>query len=199
MNRLSAEIVTEEIFDLYDRFGGTVHLGETVTQLEHMAQTARLARLMGNDEEVILAAFLHDVGHICAAGYTALKMGEYGIKNHEKIAAGFLRNRGFSKKVLRLVELHVSAKRYLIYKNPAYFEGLSAASKKTLEFQGGIMLDEEVVDFESDPYFETAVELRRWDDLAKEINQDITGELELLKNSMLHHLTRENNKTLQFV
>ncbi len=68
------------------------------------------------------------------------------------------------------MENHVQAKRYLTYKLPSYFENLSAASKKTLEYQGGVMSKEEAMAFEQDPLFELSIQMRKWDEEAKEMN-----------------------------
>lgn len=46
--------------------------------------------------------------------------------------------------------------------------GLSWASKRTLEFQGGVMTDREAAKFESNPRFEYIIQLRRWDEMAKD-------------------------------
>ncbi len=51
---------------------------------------------------------------------------------------------------------------------PGYFETLSLPSKVSLEFQGGIMNEEEVASFEKFEFYKEAVALRRWDDLAKD-------------------------------
>ena len=75
--------------------------------------------------------------------------------------------------IAKLVEYHVHAKRYLTYKYPAYYAHLSEASKKTLEFQGGVMHDGEAEAFQKDPLFETSILMRNWDDLAKEANRPI--------------------------
>ena len=53
----------EEIFSLYDRFGSADYIGEPVSQIEHMSQSAELAIREGYDDEVVLAAFFHDIGH----------------------------------------------------------------------------------------------------------------------------------------
>ena len=42
---------------------------------------------------------------------------------------------GFSNKVAELVEAHVLVKRYLTFKYPDYYTGLSEASKTTLKYQ----------------------------------------------------------------
>ena len=106
-----AQKITDEIFEMYEHYGGNDYAGEKVTQLEHMVQAAELAEEQGYDEEVILAAFLHDIGHIAepATGENGAmpaerQMGGFGIRDHEEIGAAFLQSRGFSKKIVRLVE-----------------------------------------------------------------------------------------------
>jgi putative nucleotidyltransferase with HDIG domain len=133
-----------------------------------MSQSAELAIKAGADDEVVLAAFFHDIGHICVQNDSSLKMGSVGIKSHEEIGAGFLRSRGFSERLAQLVENHVKAKRYLTYKYPEYFNQLSEASKQTLIFQGGVMTESEAIEFEQDPLFEPSILLRKWDEAAKE-------------------------------
>jgi predicted HD phosphohydrolase len=68
-----------------------------------------------------------------------------------------------------LVRNHVEAKRYLTFKHPEYYNQLSEASKKTLEFQGGVMTEEEAIAFEKMPMFDLYLRMRTWDDLAKEV------------------------------
>ncbi|HEY9196248.1 MAG TPA: phosphohydrolase, partial [Mucilaginibacter sp.] len=58
--------VVKEVFSLYEKFGDEDYIGEPVSQLEHMSQAAALAQAEGQDDEVILAAFFHDIGHLCA-------------------------------------------------------------------------------------------------------------------------------------
>ena len=163
------------------------YAGEKVTQLEHMVQAAQLAEEQGFDEEVVLAAFLHDIGHICETGHGDNEMDGFGIKDHEEIAAEFLKKRGFSKKLIRLVESHVEAKRYLTYKDPGYYDQLSDASKKTLEYQGGRMEKDEAEAFEQYPLFNLIVQMRRWDEEAK-IEHKPLPDLDHYRNMILHHL-----------
>src|ERR1700761_3321195 len=100
MTAEQAEKITNEIMDLYAGYGGAEYAGEKVSQLEHMAQAAQLAEEQGYDEEVILAAFLHDIGHLSEdAAHDAndpARMGAFGIKDHEELGAEFLREKGFS-------------------------------------------------------------------------------------------------------
>lgn len=171
MNKV--DIIIEEVFGLYDQFGAADYIGEPVSQLEHMSQAAQLAMEARCDREVILAAFFHDIGHICVMKNPGNDLSGFGVVAHEKIGADFLRSRGFPERMARLVESHVATKRYLCYREPAYYDKLSEASKKTLELQGGPMTGEEAIEFEKDPLAHEMIQMRRWDDLAKETNQPI--------------------------
>jgi phosphonate degradation associated HDIG domain protein len=176
--------IVDHVFDLYVVHGHEDYIGEPVSQIEHMSQSAQRATGEGYDEEVILAAFFHDIGHICTTVTPGMSMSGYGMKSHEKIGANYLRRLGFPERIAKLVENHVQAKRYLTYKYSAYYDQLSEASKKTLEFQGGIMTPEEAKAFENDPLFEVSIRMRKWDELAKEINVPVI-ELSTLKNMAL--------------
>ncbi|MEZ4903796.1 MAG: HDIG domain-containing protein [Spirosomataceae bacterium] len=156
-----------EIRQLFESQGDEQYYGEDVSQLEHASQGADLAHKGGFDAAVQAAAFLHDIGHLMPSEMEEELMEIYGRKDHEEVAADWLGERGFPEKVCALVANHVNAKRYLTYKNPKYFAGLSEASRKTLEFQGGPMSLEEATTFEQNPYFELIIQMRRWDEAAK--------------------------------
>ncbi len=160
------------ITNLFAQSGQDAYFGEPVTQLEHALQTAQLAEQNGADDETVVAAFLHDIGHLLspelAHGESTLEyMDGYGTVDHEQLGAEFLREQGFSEKVAQLIENHVNAKRYLVFKHPDYFARLSEASVKTLEFQGGPMKAGEALAFETNPYFKGILQLRAWDEQAK--------------------------------
>ncbi len=177
---MSAQNTVNEIFALYEKYGNEDYIGEAISQIEHMSQAAQLAIQGGFDDEVILAAFFHDIGHICVSRNTASNMGGYGVKSHEKIGADYLREKGFSERIAKLVENHVEAKRYLTFRYPDYYNNLSEASKRTLEYQGGKMTSEEADSFEQDPLFEASIQLRKWDELAKEVDTPLI-DLEIIK------------------
>jgi len=158
--------VVARVFGLYERFGASDYIGEPVSQLEHMSQAAELAMAEGCDDEVVLAAFFHDIGHLCAEG--ADNMGGYGVVSHERLGADYLREAGFSERLARLVEYHVQAKRYLTLREPGYYAQLSEASRRTLEYQGGVMSAAEADAFAADPLCALSLRIRRWDELAKE-------------------------------
>jgi phosphonate degradation associated HDIG domain protein len=192
MKTFEAEKIADEVIELYRKHGGNEYAGEKVTQLEHMYQSAQLAEQQGYEEEVILAAFLHDIGHICVSAQGDNEMDGFGIKDHEEVGAEYLQAKGFSKKLIRLVESHVEAKRYLTRKRPGYYEQLSEASKKTLEFQGGVMSEDEANAFEQYPLFKLIVQMRMWDEEAKNEHQPV-GELEKYREMIVRHLSKQNN------
>ena len=180
------EQVIAGVFALYERFGGSDYIGEPVSQIEHMSQAAELAMAEGYDDEVVLAAFFHDIGHICAAE-SAENMAGFGVVSHECLGADYLRRAGFSERMARLVEYHVQAKRYLTLKEPGYYERLSEASRRTLDYQGGVMTAEEAQVFERDPLCAISVRMRQWDEMAKEMNVPVI-DLDFLKEKALRLL-----------
>lgn len=185
------ESVLDQVFEPYLKHGADDYIGEAVSQIEHMSQCAELARLQGHDDEVILASFFHDLGHICAKYDEADNMGGFGRISHEKVGADFLRARGFSEKIATLVERHVEAKRYLCARSSAYYNKLSAASKQTLKFQGGPMSAAEVAAFESDPLHSLYIELRAWDELAKQQNHPVP-DLDIYRSMARKHLQQKD-------
>jgi len=183
------EQIVSEILALYDRYGNNDYIGEPVSQIEHMSQAAQLAIAAKAEDEVVLAAFFHDIGHICVAKNNSNDMDGYGIVEHEKIGADFLREKGFPENIAELVGSHVEAKRYLTFKYPDYLANLSEASRNTLEHQGGVMTSEEANAFEQNPLFEQMILLRKWDEQAKETRKAII-DLEVIRKKALDVLRR---------
>lgn len=160
------EYVVQELRRLFQE-KGHLSYGEGVSQQEHMLQCAALAKAANYDNEVVIAAFLHDVGHLLEGTPFESQLGN---ERHEDIAAAYLISRGFSKKVISLVQSHVAAKRYLVFRDTKYYDSLSEASKATLKMQGGQMSILEAIAFESEPYFELKIQIRMWDDRGKATN-----------------------------
>ncbi len=182
--------IAEQIIDLYKKKGGANYSGENITQLEHASQAAQLAEKNGQEEEIILAAFLHDIGHLLDDEPAAENMDGYGVKDHEALGADYLLRLGFSEKIATLVKSHVEAKRYLCAVNTRYYEQLSHASKMTLQFQGGPMKEQEVKAFEQNPLKNLIIKMRTWDEEAKYPNIPI---IDLKKmQRMIEHQLNEN-------
>lgn len=178
------EWIADEIIEMLTK-GKHVSYGEDISQLEHALQCAKLATDPHSDEEVILAALLHDIGHVCAP--EAERMGDLGAVDHEALGAEYLRQHGFSERVAELVQSHVQAKRYLTFKNPHYHAQLSEASKRTLIHQGGPMKAEECAAFEMDPLFKEKLRLRSWDEQGKLVNVTIPP-LSTYRPLLIRHL-----------
>lgn len=155
------------IATLFAHSGQDAYFGEPVTQLEHALQSAQLAEQAGADRETVVAAFLHDIGHLLPVEAGVGYMDGYGTVDHERLGADYLRGLGFSEKVAQLIENHVNAKRYLVAKRMGYVDRLSEASLRTLEFQGGPMTPAEAARFEQHPYFDEILQMRQWDEQAK--------------------------------
>lgn len=192
MNEQEIHQRVEDIFGLYEKHGAEAYYGEEVSQLEHMCQSAELARKGGYEDEVILAAFFHDIGYLIQSD-TKETMGGYGRINHEKEAGAFIRRMGFSEKVASLAEQHVNAKRYLTFADPGYYDRLSEASKNTLKHQGGPMSAEEAAAFKADPLFELNIAMRRWDEEAKLQNQALP-DLKIYREIAERHLLKQAGK-----
>lgn len=152
------------ILGLLQEGGATAYLGQPVTQLEHALQAAALADSAGASDALVLAALLHDIGHLLTGG-TAV--GDYGgDRRHEHVGSHWLSDY-FDPVVTAPVGLHVAAKRYLCAVEPAYASTLSEASQESLALQGGPMNGVQRLEFERSPWAKDAVALRRWDDAAK--------------------------------
>lgn len=157
----------DDIVHLLSNKGQAQYGREAVSQLDHALQCARHAEESGEAHETIVAALLHDLGHLLAENRTDVHDVEQQRDDlHQYIALPFLRN-VFPDAVLEPIRLHVDAKRYLCATDATYWESLSPASKRSLVLQGGISSGEEAKAFIAQPFAEQAVRLRRYDDLAK--------------------------------
>lgn len=153
--------MVQRILTLYETRGVRLYDG-AVDQVAHALQAAVLAERAGAAEALVVAALLHDVGHLLEEAGASADADAF----HERLGARFL-TAWFPPAVVAPVALHVAAKRYLVATDPTYAAQLSAASQRSLALQGGALSREEVARFESLPHADAAVRLRRWDDGAK--------------------------------
>jgi [1-hydroxy-2-(trimethylamino)ethyl]phosphonate dioxygenase len=157
--------IVDEIMDLFARRGTAAYHGEAVSQTEHALQAANLAVEERAPDHLVVAALLHDVGHLLKGQDEDLA--GHGLDGrHEEAGCAWL-GVHFGPQVTEPIRLHVAAKRYLCAVDPGYLAGLSPASRLSLSLQGGPMVAEERADFESNLFYHDAVRLRRWDDTAK--------------------------------
>ena len=166
--QMTGMIATEKVVTLFDYMErrGQSFYDESVTQLEHACQCANQAQLYGGSTTQVTSALLHDMGHFLLDEHNAENDFLEEDQNHEEIGANYLEP-FFPEVVTTPIRLHVPAKRYLCTTDASYYEGLSEASKRSFRLQGGGMSDEERAAFECIPHYQDALQLRRWDDLAK--------------------------------
>jgi phosphonate degradation associated HDIG domain protein len=157
--------IADEIVNIFSDKGQSSYFGEPVSQLEHALQTAFFAQQEQAPPHLVVAALVHDIGHLVED--TPENIADQGVDaRHEESGEQWLKAR-FGPEVFEPVHLHVRAKRYLCATDPAYLGKLSPASIQSLALQGGPMSPGEVQEFEANPFYREAVRLRLWDDRAK--------------------------------
>jgi gamma-butyrobetaine dioxygenase len=148
--------------------GATWFGDEPVSALDHALQCAARARAARARDEVVLAALLHDVGHLVS------DVEESPVTHHGHWAARFLRP-FVPGRVAWLVEHHVIAKRYLCTVDRTYAEGLSLGSLRSWLRQGGPLDRPACLVLEREPGLPDLLALRRWDEAAKEPRVSVPG------------------------
>ena len=160
-----------DVISIYAKWG-THTYDEQLSQMDHAIQCAALAQQSGASDNLIIASLLHDIGHLLEL---ESKSGNVNIEiddKHESTGTRYLA-RSFGSGVTAPIALHVDAKRYLCAVEPTYFDTLSEGSVRSLELQGGPMMDEEARRFEGLAGFKDAVSLRRWDEQGKILDLEV--------------------------
>jgi phosphonate degradation associated HDIG domain protein len=157
--------LADEVFTIFERRGSGAYFGERVSMAEHCLQAAYFATQESAPPALVVAALLHDIGHLIEAVPDELADWSTDAR-HEVIGAAWLARR-LPPEVAEPVRLHVPAKRYLCATDPNYVAMLSHASLVTLELQGGPMPRGELLQFETERYCREAIRVRRWDDQGK--------------------------------
>jgi len=159
-------LTLNDIEALFQQRGHEQYSGEPVTQLQHALQSAHLGEQEEASDELVTAAFLHDLGHLLHdLGETPSMQGVDDV--HQYLVLPFLRGL-FPDSVINAIQRHVDAKRYLCATGPEYHDSLSDDSKRSLKLQGGIFSEQEAAAFIAEPGAKDAVQVRLWDDLAKQ-------------------------------
>lgn len=182
------------LFRLLVHKGSGAYFSEPVTQLEHALQAAACAQEHTDKPHVILAALLHDIGHLLEGGVSN-DWDSLGQPNHDKLGSAYLESLGFGTEITRLVENHVKAKRYLVTVDPAYRLSLSEASKQTFVLQGGEMWPDEIRSFEMDPDFDHIIFIRLCDEKAKDPGKQV-ADLEYYRPMIEHYLQTVKSNAL---
>ncbi len=184
----SALMITHIQTVLYDL--GTGNFGDPASLEAHSYQASLAAihyyesKHLPPAPDVIVAAFLHDFGHIAANLFLidrgVLKtMNDYSITDakglddqHESIIAHLLKG-FFSDHVQNLVGSHVVAKKILRL-DSSY--ALTEGSLLSLSVQAKGLSDTDIEPFKRSPYFQDALLLRRFDEAGKNPDYVITSD-----------------------
>lgn len=184
---MKVDEIAGEVIALLKNSGGEQYFGEAVSKLSHAEQCAWQAQQAGAGEELVLAALLHDIGHLLDSA-DAVRDERVGVINHDEVGEQWLLARGFSRRVAALVGGHVDAKRYLTATNPGYWDRLTAASRETLQLQGGPMDPGAAAVFAREPELKDMLRLRSWDEMAKD--PDWTGPgVDTYREMLIRHLS----------
>jgi phosphonate degradation associated HDIG domain protein len=178
----------DDILAAFDRFGDRLY-GEDVSQREHALQAAQWAALDRAPDSLVIAALLHDYGHLLEPPENAERPA--ADPRHEAVGAARLKPL-FGPQVVQPIALHVAAKRYLCATQPSYLAGLSEASHHSLQLQGGPYSPGEAATFNARPHAAEAIRLRRYDDLAKvvgAVTPDFASYVPMMSRLAMH--TRE--------
>ena len=140
---------------------------------------------------MIVASFLHDVGHLLLDEHGGNEDFLAEDKNHEDVGAEYLFE-AFPDAVVEPIRMHIHAKRYLCSTDEVYWSGLSESSKRSFEVQGGKLTQKEAEDFISQPYAKDAVQLRLWDDQAKKADI-VTPDLEFYLSGVVTKILHNTN------
>jgi phosphonate degradation associated HDIG domain protein len=154
-----------DILAIYQARGTAAYFGERVSMTAHALQAAHFAQAEQAAETLVVAALLHDIGHLLEQLPDAIEDWTHDAR-HEESGARWLAKH-FDAAVSEPVRLHVAAKRYLCATDAGYLARLSPASVHTLKLQGGPMSAHEIGGFERERFWQQALRLRRWDDQGK--------------------------------
>jgi phosphonate degradation associated HDIG domain protein len=162
-----------EILGLFTARGACSYFGETISTTQHALQAAFFAQQARAPDALVLAALLHDIGHLIDAAPDDLAEWTSDA-HHEEVGGRWLAQR-FGPEVSEPVRLHVPAKRFLCTTDAAYFARLSPASLLTLQLQGGPMTSAEAARFAAQPFQGDAIRVRQWDDAGKVAGLETPG------------------------
>ena len=153
------------ICDFIEHYGDSRY-DSNVTQKEHALQTAALALSDKANSSLVIAALLHDIGHMLLSEHAATPSFLKKDLRHQNVVCRVLRPY-LSKSITGPIALHVEAKRYLCGSDPSYYSKLSDNTKLSLALQGGPMTATQLRSFEVRAFWRESLRLRRWDDAAK--------------------------------
>lgn len=177
MKDFEMQATVDAILGLYESYDD--YVSEHRKVLEHSIQVAQLAEEEGYDDEVILAAFFHDIGYLLPS-HTSESKRSYG-----QIGSDYLRANGFSEKVAQVVIMQTEAHRYLAWKFPEK----QLALLNSCLLAEDIMSEKEAKTYEKNPYFFLSLKVNEWDGNTR-YSSTVHFDLDYYREIALNHLQR---------
>ena len=151
-----AGAVADRLVAMLECDGSTITTGGGLSLLEHSLQCGAHAMARRANERTIVAALLHDIGHILI-GDRPHARAAIGAPSHDVVGARFLAN-WFGDDVTYPIRLHVEARRYL-----------AAVEGSADDHFGEAMTLDQIERFHENPHWTIAVDLRRWDEQSRRL------------------------------
>jgi predicted HD phosphohydrolase len=104
--------VSAEILAIFHARGAGAYFGESVSITEHALQAAYFAQAAGAPPALIVAALLHDIGHLLED--VSNDLADWTADAHHELIGGHWLAKRFHPEVSEPVRLHVPAKRFLL-------------------------------------------------------------------------------------
>ena len=91
---------SQHIVHLLEQHGQGDYIGEAISQLEHCLQAADQAKRAGSDDDLVIAALLHDIGHFLPAEAISTQIRELKSQN-DSISVGRVGHEAIGEQYLR--------------------------------------------------------------------------------------------------
>lgn len=172
----SVEIINE-IFNLYEKYGDISYGNEDISLKNHMIQTAMAAEENKEDFDFIIACFLHHIGYLLKNSTDIDNCDETFLN---KLGVNYLHSKGFSNKITAMIEKCLTAKIYLVSRFTSMFTEDIVKNYK-------LMTQNEITDFENFLYFEEAIRMRIYSEMAK-VEDSLNKPISYYKNLLTYFM-----------
>ena len=158
------------IIALYNMYGHH-KIQPHITLKQQAIMSADMALSNNENEKLILSTFLHDIGHLIINEHNDKEDFLKKDLKHEDVGYRYL-ERYYDSDIIMPILYHVKAKRYLCSVNINYYNNLSLTSKNMYHLQGGELDEETYKNLKKDPHFKDAIKIKKYDDMAKNMNYE---------------------------
>ena len=136
-----------------------------------MLQAASMAEGEGSPDSLVVAALLHDIGHL--VHHLPEDIAERGVDGHHEDAGASWLAPYFPPEVIRPIEMHVRRQAPPLRGRPGLCRGALPRLEAQPEVAGRADGGRRGRAVESDPHHRSAIRLRGWDDAAKVVGLEV--------------------------